>query len=104
MLFSVSDANLKTVANGGSVGQDPDGTDILFTDSSGTLKVQSRAGEAIIPPPGQVQGLEVQVPFDFPHRRYRHLHLLWQRLGGRSAETQGRNVGQQLRRRLAASS
>lgn len=38
VLFSVTDANLKTVANGGSVGK-ADGTDILFTASDGTTKL-----------------------------------------------------------------
>ena len=38
MLFSVTDANLKTVANGGSVGK-ADGTDILFTASDGVTKL-----------------------------------------------------------------
>jgi hypothetical protein len=38
MLFSVTDANLKTVANGGSVGKS-DGTDILFTASDGVTKL-----------------------------------------------------------------
>ncbi len=63
MLFSVSDANLKTVANGGSVGKS-DGTDILFTDSSGTLKV-SHELESYNPATGQVQAW-VQVPFISP--------------------------------------
>ncbi|HYL78443.1 MAG TPA: DUF2341 domain-containing protein, partial [Bryobacteraceae bacterium] len=38
MLFSVTDVNLKTVANGGSVGQ-ANGNDILFTASDGTTKL-----------------------------------------------------------------
>jgi hypothetical protein len=38
VLISVTDANLKTVANGGSVGK-ADGTDILFTASDGTTKL-----------------------------------------------------------------
>jgi hypothetical protein len=52
MLFSVTDANLKTVANGGSVGK-ADGTDILFTDSSGTLKINHEL-ESYNPATGQV--------------------------------------------------
>src|SRR5262249_8658568 len=38
LLVSVTDANLKTVANGGGVGKS-DGTDILFTSSDGTTKL-----------------------------------------------------------------
>ena len=38
MLFSVTDPNLKTVANGGSVGKS-DGTDIVFTASDGVTKL-----------------------------------------------------------------
>src|SRR6478752_7540342 len=38
MLLSVTDANLKTVANGGSVGKS-DGTDILFTSADGVTKL-----------------------------------------------------------------
>jgi hypothetical protein len=38
MLFSVTDANLKTTSNGGKVGK-PDGTDILFTASDGITKL-----------------------------------------------------------------
>src|ERR1700730_14718862 len=38
MLFSVTDANLKTVGNGGSVGKS-DGTDMLFTASDGVTKL-----------------------------------------------------------------
>jgi len=38
VLVSVTDANLKTVANGGSVGK-VDGTDIYFTGSDGTTKL-----------------------------------------------------------------
>jgi thermitase len=38
MLFSVIDANLKTVANGGSVGKS-DGTDILFTAADAVTKL-----------------------------------------------------------------
>lgn len=38
VLFSVIDANLKTVANGGSVGK-TDGTDILFTAADGVTKL-----------------------------------------------------------------
>ncbi len=38
MLFSVTDANLKTTVNGGNVGKS-DGTDILFTASDGTTKL-----------------------------------------------------------------
>jgi len=38
VLFSTTDANLKTVANGGSVGKS-DGTDILFTAGDGTTKL-----------------------------------------------------------------
>ncbi len=38
VLFSVTDVNLKTVANGGSVGKS-DGTDILFTASDGVTKL-----------------------------------------------------------------
>ena len=59
MLFSVTDANLKTVANGGSVGK-ADGTDILFTDSSGTLKINHEL-ESYNPATGQVLAW-VQVP------------------------------------------
>jgi hypothetical protein len=59
MLFSVTDANLKSVANGGSVGK-PDGTDILFTDSSGTFKI-SHELESYNPVTGQVLAW-VQVP------------------------------------------
>ena len=36
--ISVTDANLKTVANGGGVGKS-DGTDIVFTASDGTTKL-----------------------------------------------------------------
>ncbi len=59
MLFSVTDANLKSVANGGSVGK-LDGTDILFTDSSGTLKINHEL-ESYNPVTGQVIAW-VQVP------------------------------------------
>ena len=38
LLFSVTDANLRAVANGGNVGK-PDGTDILFTASDGVTKL-----------------------------------------------------------------
>jgi hypothetical protein len=38
VLFSVIDANLKTIANGGSVGKS-DGTDILFTAGDGVTKL-----------------------------------------------------------------
>jgi hypothetical protein len=38
ILFSVTDLNLRTVANGGSVGK-ADGTDILFTASDGVTKL-----------------------------------------------------------------
>jgi LysM repeat protein len=38
MLFSVSDPNLRTVANGGKVGK-TDGTDIMFTASDGVSKL-----------------------------------------------------------------
>src|SRR4029077_12592825 len=38
MVFSVTDPNLKTVANGGSVGR-TDGKDILFTASDGVTKL-----------------------------------------------------------------
>jgi MSHA biogenesis protein MshQ len=38
MLFSVTDANLKTVGSGGSVGR-TDGTDILFTAADGVTKL-----------------------------------------------------------------
>jgi Concanavalin A-like lectin/glucanases superfamily/Chitobiase/beta-hexosaminidase C-terminal domain/Domain of unknown function (DUF2341) len=38
VLFSATDANLKTVANGGNVGKS-DGTDILFTAGDGTTKL-----------------------------------------------------------------
>mgnify|MGYP001588501647 FL=1 len=38
MLFSVTDADLKTTANGGKVGTDT-GIDILFTSSNGTTKL-----------------------------------------------------------------
>jgi len=38
VLFSTTDANLKTVANGGSVGKS-DGSDILFTAGDGTTKL-----------------------------------------------------------------
>jgi hypothetical protein len=63
MLFSVTDANLKTVANGGSVGK-ADGTDILFTDSSGTLKINHEL-ESYNPVSGQVIAW-VQVPLVSP--------------------------------------
>jgi hypothetical protein len=59
MLFSVTDANLKTLANGGSVGK-VDGTDILFTDSSGTLKINHEL-ESYNPATGQMIAW-VQVP------------------------------------------
>jgi Concanavalin A-like lectin/glucanases superfamily/Domain of unknown function (DUF2341) len=59
VLFSVTDANLKSVANGGSVGK-ADGTDILFTDSSGTLKINHEL-ESYNPATGQVIAW-VQVP------------------------------------------
>jgi len=38
VLISVTDANLKTVANGGGVGKS-DGTDIVFTASDGVTKL-----------------------------------------------------------------
>jgi hypothetical protein len=38
LLFSVSDASLKSAANGGSMGK-PDGTDLLFTASDGVTKL-----------------------------------------------------------------
>ncbi len=59
MLFSVTDANLKSTGNGGSVGK-LDGTDILFTDSSGTLKINHEL-ESYNPVTGQVIAW-VQVP------------------------------------------
>ena len=40
VLVSVTDANLKTVANGGNVGKQ-DGSDILFTASDGATKLAS---------------------------------------------------------------
>jgi len=42
VLVSVTDANLKTVANGGNVGKS-DGTDILFTASDGATKLAMRS-------------------------------------------------------------
>src|SRR5574341_919689 len=38
VLYSVTDANLRTVANGGGVGKN-DGTDILFTAADGATKL-----------------------------------------------------------------
>jgi hypothetical protein len=52
MLFSVTDAQLKTVANGGSVGK-ADGTDILFTASDGATKLNHEL-ESYNPATGQV--------------------------------------------------
>ena len=52
MLFSVTDANLKTVANGGSVGK-ADGTDLLFTASDGVTKLNHEL-EFYNPATGQV--------------------------------------------------
>jgi hypothetical protein len=52
MLFSVTDANLKTLANGGGVGK-PDGTDILFTAGNGTTKLDYEL-ESYNPAIGQV--------------------------------------------------
>jgi len=43
MLFSVTDANLKTVSNGGRVGK-ADGTDILFAASDGVTKLDHELG------------------------------------------------------------
>ena len=52
VLISVTDANLKTVANGGSVGK-TDGTDILFTTSDGMTKLNHEL-ESYSPSTGQV--------------------------------------------------
>jgi hypothetical protein len=52
MLFSVTDANLKTVANGGSVGK-VDGTDILFTAGDGITKLNHEL-ESYNPSTGQI--------------------------------------------------
>ena len=52
MLFSVTDANLKTVSNGGKVGK-PDGTDILFTAADGKTKLDHEL-DSYNPSSGQV--------------------------------------------------
>jgi hypothetical protein len=52
VLFSVTDANLKTVANGGSVGK-TDGTDILFTAGDGVSKLDHEL-ESYNPSTGQL--------------------------------------------------
>jgi hypothetical protein len=52
LLFSVTDANLKTVANGGSVGK-ADGTDILFTAGDGASKLDHEL-ESYNPGTGQM--------------------------------------------------
>ena len=83
LLFSITDANLKTVANGGQVGRS-DGADVLFTSCRRSDQAGSRAGQLqrlqrssqrLGPPAG---GL-------FDHR-YRDLCLLRQCLGARPAE------------------
>ncbi len=52
VLFSVTDANLKSVANGGNVGK-TDGTDILFTASDGITKLDHEL-ESYNPGTGQI--------------------------------------------------
>jgi hypothetical protein len=52
LLFQATDANLKTISNGGSVGK-IDGTDILFTASDGVTKLDHEL-EAYTPTTGQV--------------------------------------------------
>jgi len=52
VLFSATDANLRTMANGGSVGKS-DGTDILFTASDGVSKLDHEL-ESYNPSTGQI--------------------------------------------------
>ena len=96
----MTDANLKTVTNGGSVGK-TDGTDILFTDSSGTLKINHEL-ESYNPVTGQVIAW-VRVLLGFSHHRHSHLHLLRQLRGGQDQQKRDGGMGQQLCRRVASS-
>ena len=59
MLFSVTDAGLRTIGNGGGVGK-ADGTDILFTASDGTTKLDHEL-ESYSPSTGQTNAW-VRIP------------------------------------------
>jgi hypothetical protein len=59
LLFSVTDASLKSAANGGSMGK-PDGTDMLFTASDGVTKLNHEI-ESYTGSSGQVLAW-VQIP------------------------------------------